>query len=204
MSLRSILGGSSRIRKASKASSTGSANRASPSKSKASQASPQSRRKASSGASSSNRRGARPPADEEDDDDLFQDKLDDVGLVRTLATDPNLRDTAQAIHHIHAHMFSPMPQEAAGMGSARVAEVLNYRRRLPPLVSVSHIQTLLASPSAVEREVAEGKLMVDAAKAAGAKLLVWSGLEDYTKGTQGAKTHVVHFDGKAAVTEYAF
>ena len=155
MSLRSILGGSSRIRKASKASSTGSANRASPSKSKASQASPQSRRKASSGASSSNRRGARPPADEEDDDDLFQDKLDDVGLVRTLATDPNLRDTAQAIRHIRAHMFSPMPQEAAGMGSARVAEVLNYRRRLPPLVSVSHIQTLLASPSAVEREVAD-------------------------------------------------
>ncbi|EJD43491.1 NAD(P)-binding protein [Auricularia subglabra TFB-10046 SS5] len=54
------------------------------------------------------------------------------------------------------------------------------------------------------REVVEGKLMVDAAKAAGAKLLVWSGLEDNAKGTNGAKTHVAHFDGKAAVTAYAF
>ena len=143
MSLRSILGGSSRIRKASKASS-GSANRSSPSKSSSS---PQAARRKTSAS-----KGARP---DDGDDDLFQDKLDDFGLVRTLATDLNLRDTVQAIHYIRAHMFSPMPQEAAGMGSARIAEVLNYRRRLPPLVTVSHIQTLLSSPSAVEREIAD-------------------------------------------------
>lgn len=143
MSLRSILGGSSRIRKASKASS-GGANRSSPSKSSSSPKT--ARRKASAS------KGARP---DDGDDDLFQDKLDDFGLVRTLATDLNLRDTAQAIHYIRAHMFSPMPQEAAGMSPARIAEVLNYRRRLPPLVTVSHIQTLLSSPSAVEREIAD-------------------------------------------------
>ena len=86
MSLRSILGGSSRIRKASKASS-GGANRSSPSKSSSSPKT--ARRKASAS------KGARP---DDGDDDLFQDKLDDFGLVRTLATDLNLRDTAQAIH----------------------------------------------------------------------------------------------------------
>ncbi|EMR72850.1 hypothetical protein UCREL1_90 [Eutypa lata UCREL1] len=41
------------------------------------------------------------------------------------------------------------------MNSTRIAEVLNYRKSLPPIVTVSHIQTLLLSPSAVEREIAE-------------------------------------------------
>ncbi|EJD43416.1 NAD(P)-binding protein [Auricularia subglabra TFB-10046 SS5] len=53
------------------------------------------------------------------------------------------------------------------------------------------------------RETAEGKLMVDAAKAVGAKLFVWSGLEDITKGTGGKYTHAYHLDSKAAVTAYA-
>ncbi|EJD39212.1 NmrA-like protein [Auricularia subglabra TFB-10046 SS5] len=53
------------------------------------------------------------------------------------------------------------------------------------------------------REIAQGKLMVDAAKAAGAQLLVWSGLEDVARGTGGKYTHLYHFDGKAAVTAYA-
>lgn len=142
MSLRSILGGSSRVRKSSKAS--GSPKRP------ASSSRP-SRRKSSASRS-------KQAASDEDDDadaDFFDDKLDDFGLVKTLATDLNLRDTAQAIHYIRAHMFSPMPREAAGMNSTRIAEVLNYRKRLPPIVTVSHIQTLLLSPSAVEREIAE-------------------------------------------------
>ncbi|EJD54869.1 NAD(P)-binding protein [Auricularia subglabra TFB-10046 SS5] len=54
-----------------------------------------------------------------------------------------------------------------------------------------------------EREVAEGKLMVDAAKAVGAKLFVWSGLENVTRNTDGKYTNVAHFDGKAEVTAYA-
>ncbi|RYP63100.1 hypothetical protein DL771_009442 [Monosporascus sp. 5C6A] len=142
MSLRAILGGSSRVRKSK---GSGSAKRASPSSSRPSAPA---RRK------SSTTRGKQ-PAGGEDDDDYFDEKLDDVGLVTALATDLNLRDTAQAIHYIRAHMFSPMPQEAAGMNSTRIAEVLNYRKRLPPIVTVSHIQALLSSPSAVEREIAE-------------------------------------------------
>ncbi|RYP60124.1 hypothetical protein DL769_008273 [Monosporascus sp. CRB-8-3] len=136
MSLRAILGGSSRVRK-SKGSSPSSSRQSAPTRRKSSTA-----------------RGKQPAGDE-DDEDFFDDKLDDVGLVTALAADLNLRDTAQAIRYIRAHMFSPMPQEAAGMNSTRIAEVLNYRKRLPPIVTVSHIQTLLSSPSAVEREIAE-------------------------------------------------
>ncbi|KAK7970540.1 hypothetical protein PG988_009613 [Apiospora saccharicola] len=91
----------------------------------------------------------------DDEDDFFDGKLDDYGLVKALAVDMNLRDTVQAIQYIRSHMFTPMPQQAGGMNSTRIADVLNYREKLPPLVTISHIQTLLSSPSAVEREAAE-------------------------------------------------
>ncbi|KAK5629939.1 hypothetical protein RRF57_005654 [Xylaria bambusicola] len=90
-----------------------------------------------------------------DDDDWFDDKLDDLGLVTALATDLNLRDTPQAIQYIRTRMFSLVPETAAGMTSTRISEVLNYRRNLPPIISIAHVQALLSSPSAVEREVAE-------------------------------------------------
>ncbi|KAI1083318.1 serine-threonine protein kinase 19-domain-containing protein [Whalleya microplaca] len=145
MSLRSILGGSSRVKKPSKRSG---ANRSSSTPS-ASWAASLPRRKP--GIQS----GKASLADDDDGDDLFNDKLDDYGLVKALATDLNLRDTSQAILYIRSHMFSTVPEQAAGMNSTRIAEVLNYRKRLPPIVTVSHIQTLLSSPSAVEREIAE-------------------------------------------------
>lgn len=90
------------------------------------------------------------------DEDFFHDHLDAVGLVQTLATDLYLRDVPQAMAYARGHMFNPVPREAAGMSSTRIAQVLNYRRTLPPLVSVAHVHAVLhASPSAVEREMAE-------------------------------------------------
>ncbi|KAK2005176.1 hypothetical protein LX36DRAFT_6465 [Colletotrichum falcatum] len=89
------------------------------------------------------------------DDDFFHDRLDDVGLVTALATDMSLRDVAQAIKYTRSRMFGPVPTEAAGMNSTRIAEVLNFRKAMPGIVTVSHLHALLASPTAVEREVAE-------------------------------------------------
>lgn len=92
----------------------------------------------------------------DDGKDYFGDeKLGDLGLVHALASDLNLRDTAQAIQYLRAHMFSKIPEIGAGMNSTRIAETLTFQRDLPPLVTVSHVQTLLSSPTAVEREVAE-------------------------------------------------
>ncbi|KAF8143891.1 hypothetical protein K438DRAFT_2103813 [Mycena galopus ATCC 62051] len=53
-----------------------------------------------------------------------------------------------------------------------------------------------------DREVAEGKLMIDAAKAGGVAGIVWSGLPSINKMSGGKYTHVWHFDGKAVITEY--
>jgi hypothetical protein len=146
MSLKSILGGSGRSKK--KSSSTLS----SPSSTK---------RPVSPSWASSPRRKPRADATTpkrkrtEQDDDLFDDKLDDFGLVKALATDLNLRDTPQAIQYIRTRMFAPVPDTAAGMTSTRISELLNFRRNLPPVVSIAHVQALLASPSAVERELAD-------------------------------------------------
>ncbi|KAJ7743933.1 NAD(P)-binding protein [Mycena maculata] len=55
----------------------------------------------------------------------------------------------------------------------------------------------------VNREFAEAKMLVDAAKAAGVGLFIWSGLESIVKVSKGKYPNVHHFNGKGEVTEYA-
>jgi hypothetical protein len=100
------------------------------------------------------RSSTKPEKPDDEDDDLFGDRLDDVGLVKALATDLTLRDVAQAISHIRGKMWSKVP-ERAGMNSTRIAEILNFRSSIPPIVTVSHVQALLNSHTIVEREIAE-------------------------------------------------
>lgn len=78
-----------------------------------------------------------------------------MGLVQALATDLTLRDVAQAIMYIRGKMWSVIPEQRSGMNSTRTAEVLNYRAAMPPVVTVTHVQALLNSPTRVEREIAE-------------------------------------------------
>lgn len=115
------------------------------------------RTKAGSGSSSSGGGKKKKAAsrDDGDEEDFFGDKLDDYGLVKALATDLTLRDVPQAMRYSRERMFTPMPEQGAGMSSARVTEVLNFRRRLPPVTTTAHLQALLLSPTAVERETAE-------------------------------------------------
>lgn len=81
-------------------------------------------------------------------------QLDDTGVIATLADDLNFRDVPQYMEYISNRMFSDMP-EKAGMNSTRIAEVLNYRRRLPPFVTIAHIDALSSSSTRIEREIAE-------------------------------------------------
>jgi len=54
-----------------------------------------------------------------------------------------------------------------------------------------------------QREISEGKMLVDVAKAAGVKLLIWSGLESLSALSGGKYSRVGFFDAKSEVTEYA-
>lgn len=89
-----------------------------------------------------------------DEEDFFEDRLDDRGLVDSLATDPSLRDVPLNIKYIQSYMFDLIP-EKGGMNSTRIAEILNFRKSLPPMITVSHVHALIRSPTEVEREVAE-------------------------------------------------
>ncbi|KAF3006028.1 hypothetical protein E8E13_010688 [Curvularia kusanoi] len=81
-------------------------------------------------------------------------ELDDLGIVVALASDLNFRDVPQYMEYIRNRMFSDMP-EKAGMNSTRIAEVLNYRKQLPPFVTIAHVDALSTSSTMIEREIAE-------------------------------------------------
>ncbi|GAA6039405.1 hypothetical protein JCM8097_002840 [Rhodosporidiobolus ruineniae] len=54
-----------------------------------------------------------------------------------------------------------------------------------------------------QREINDGKRIVDAVKDAKATALIWSGLEPVSKISGGKLRQVEHFDSKATVTDYA-
>ena len=92
--------------------------------------------------------------DKAEDEDFFEDHLDDLGLVTSLATDLSLRDVAQVVRYVRTHMFDAMP-ERGGFNSTRIAEILNFRKSLPPTVTVAHVHAMTKSPTATEREIVE-------------------------------------------------
>jgi len=92
--------------------------------------------------------------DGEDDEEYSLNRLEDQGLVTSLATDLRLRDVAQQIRYVQEHIFSKIP-ERSGLNSTRIAEVLNFRKNLAPLVTIAHLQALSRSLTTTEREIAE-------------------------------------------------
>lgn len=122
---------------------------------------------------------SKPPEDD------FDDELEGDGLVAKVATDIVVHDTAQAIATIRERMFSEIPEQRSGMNSVRIAEVLNYRKTLPPIVTVAHIQALFNAPTKVERELAElvagnviRKIMVPGRGIMGEAVVLVKDLED--------------------------
>ncbi|THC98701.1 hypothetical protein EYZ11_001835 [Aspergillus tanneri] len=80
--------------------------------------------------------------------------LPDLGLSRYIPETALVENVVQALCYVRDHMFENLPARA-GMSSTRSAEVLNFRRSLPPLVSVAHVHTLLDAPTKVEKEIME-------------------------------------------------
>jgi hypothetical protein len=86
--------------------------------------------------------------------------LRDLGLenskVLRIKLAPGLSSTevVALLEYIPQHMFSDIPTRAAGMNSTRISEVLNFRLRLPPVVSVANIHALCGNATSTEREIA--------------------------------------------------
>lgn len=156
--LRSILGGSHRVKKRSKPAQDGgrSSARASPSSATSWSDSLQRTKPGTKGATNSSKSPAG--TEHEQVTSLPDGPLPDAGsLAHALATDLALRDVPQAMRFASDRMFTPLPEQPSswGLNSIRVADVLNFRRALPGLTTAAHLQALLRSPTAVERETAE-------------------------------------------------
>ncbi|EEP82912.1 conserved hypothetical protein [Uncinocarpus reesii 1704] len=83
------------------------------------------------------------------------DQLPDLGPSHHIAETTLVTSVIQAIQHVQNTMFTPMPDSRTGMNSTRIAEVLNFRKSLPPIVSIAHVHVLLNAPTRVEREIVE-------------------------------------------------
>ncbi|OJI99100.1 hypothetical protein ASPVEDRAFT_25939 [Aspergillus versicolor CBS 583.65] len=100
--------------------------------------------------------GLNPKADNDKHDDpaLDHGPLPDLGLSRYVPETAPVDTVLAALQHIRDNMFEELPSRA-GMNSTRIAQVLNFRRLLPPIVSVAHVHTILDAPTQVEREIME-------------------------------------------------
>ncbi|KAL2838251.1 serine-threonine protein kinase 19-domain-containing protein [Aspergillus pseudoustus] len=89
-----------------------------------------------------------------DEPELDYGPLPDLGLSRHVPETAPVENVLDALKYVRDSVFEELPARA-GMNSTRIAQVLNFRRSLPPLVSVAHVHTLLDAPTKVEREIME-------------------------------------------------
>ena len=84
--------------------------------------------------------------------DNGEGRLDATGKIVPVIEIQSVTDVMSAIEYCNKAMFSAIP-ERAGMNSVRIAEVLNYQKNLPPVVSLAHVHGLLSASSKTEREI---------------------------------------------------
>ena len=96
-----------------------------------------------------------------DDAEGDSGRLDATGKIIPSTSLSCVRSAEDAMSHSTESMFCEMP-ERAGMNSVRIAEVLNFRKGLPPVATAAHVHALVTASSRTEREisalVAAGKL----------------------------------------------
>ncbi|KAJ9602533.1 hypothetical protein H2200_013076 [Cladophialophora chaetospira] len=88
-----------------------------------------------------------------DNEEDGTDRLKPSGKVLSSISVDSAKDVLSAVTHARSSMFASLP-ERAGMNSVRIAEVLNFQRNMPPVVSLPHVHALIAASSKTEREIA--------------------------------------------------
>lgn len=91
-----------------------------------------------------------------------EERLEDSGLVASLAVKSVRQDVISLAQHIQSRAFDDVPDRGAGMGSERTSEVLRFRKAIPPIVTLAHLHAVSRSSTDTERElarlIAEGKV----------------------------------------------
>ena len=72
----------------------------------------------------------------------------------TVLEKANVKDVVSAVKYVRETMFETLP-DRAGMNSVKIAEVLNFQRNMPSLVTMAHVHALRTAASRTEREVSD-------------------------------------------------
>ncbi|KAL1304936.1 hypothetical protein AAFC00_003848 [Neodothiora populina] len=83
-----------------------------------------------------------------------EERLDVTGIVTNIPPRGVSQDVVSLMRYIQASAWNAIPERAAGMNSTRIAEVLNFRKSLPKVVSMAHLQAVSKSSTATDRELA--------------------------------------------------
>ncbi|KAL6359887.1 hypothetical protein LRP88_07315 [Fusarium phalaenopsidis] len=125
-------------------------------------------------------------------------------VVRAILNDPALSKEFK-IRGITRDVSKPAAKDLASKGVEVVAADMNTLEQAAPAVKDAHTVFLVTNYWETEKgngEIAQGKVVADACKAAGVKHLIFSSLLDTNKISGGRLTHIKHFEGKAEIEEY--
>lgn len=81
-----------------------------------------------------------------------ESRLDATGKILSVVDVASATDVTSAIQHCKNTMFCAIP-ERAGMNSVRIAEVLNFQKDLPSVVTLAHAHALISASSKTERQI---------------------------------------------------
>ncbi|KAK7413134.1 hypothetical protein QQX98_008020 [Neonectria punicea] len=125
-------------------------------------------------------------------------------VVRAILNDPALSREFK-IRGITRDVSKPAAQVLAAKGVEVVAADMGSVELAAPAVAGAHTVFLVTNywenPSG-NGEIAQGKAVTDACKAAGVKHLIFSSLLNTTEASGGRLTEIHHFDGKAKIEQY--
>ena len=96
----------------------------------------------------------------------------------------HVKDIPDAISQALTGQFDPVSDRGGGFSSTRIAETLNFRRKLPPLLTIAHLHAILGNPTRLERELVKllrngivKKIVVPGRGAAGEAVVLMKDLE---------------------------
>ncbi|KAG5985440.1 hypothetical protein E4U55_000002 [Claviceps digitariae] len=125
-------------------------------------------------------------------------------VIRAILADENL-SREFTIRGVTRDVNKPAAQDLAAKGVELVKADMSSADEALPAVQNAHTVFLVTNfweTMSAAAEVAQGKAVADAAKAAGVKHLIFSSLMDVAQASGGRLSHVTHFDSKARIEEY--
>ncbi|KND88309.1 NmrA-like family domain-containing protein 1 [Tolypocladium ophioglossoides CBS 100239] len=125
-------------------------------------------------------------------------------VIRAVLADPVLSAEFK-IRGITRNVSKPAAKALAAQGVEVVKADMSSVEAAAPAVEGAHTVFLVTNfweSMSADTEIAQGKAVTDASKAAGVKHLVFSSLINVTEASKGKLPNISHFDGKASIEAY--